>query len=209
MRLSLTLRETRIQAKERLWVAFGLKNIGTSLIAVVDEVYEDQWSLIDNARRARGVFMEIRGPDGKLIVPYGSPRSPLYEMLAQDGDIPEPAKKSRAQKMDGDWETVGFTNPPILFRSQEDPHLRTEARPFLKAYKLFPGDEVRSRPWIDDEQYRTRRGWSPPRGSRKYMELAAYSHAFPSSGKYRIRAVFIDSGPIKPWPTIFVTGPKG
>ena len=182
------------------------------MVVIVDEVCENQWRLIDNARYSRGIFMEIRGPGGELIVPYGSPRSRLDEAHnRQDEEVPNPAEQSREQKMVDDWKKAGLTNSEVSFKLREYSHSRTEYRPDLKAYKLFPGDEIRNRPWIDDEQYRARRGWFPPPGSAPYMELAAYPYAydFLSPGKYRIRAVFIDDGPGKPRRPIFLTGPKG
>ncbi len=188
---------TKVYDGEPLWVRLGITNIGKNTIMVTHDLFTggrefgmaiDYWH-----GNARGIDLQIIGPDGKKV--------PKYQSLHSNGPRPGPSAEEKAaehrlaEEKVAAWRRAGYSTEKINelldeFSEEEgrkrrdawqEENIRRHPAKYLK-----PGQSVWTPPYSYKDPYNKQFYRAEPIGD--FSELANFD--FNDAGIYRIRFVY-------------------
>ena len=190
--LTLRLYKTEIKLGESLWEQIRLRNVGDKELLVSDPVFFDPWQMREGIRSRVGIFIEVLGPDGKLLPGDPHPNWPGGDVDVSDkpsGMLEIHGPEERAM-LDG-WKKSGLSLEQIN-RKLLDFNLEKarDAQPQreLPKLKLLPGELAETKSWFAYSEWDQFKKRPKPTPVGDFAELEFYDLDKP--GEYKVRAVY-------------------
>lgn len=196
--LSLLLYKTEIRLGESLWNKIRIRNVGSRELVVSDPIFYDPWQMRRGVRTGVGIFIEVLGPDGKLL-----PGDPHPNWGGGDVDVSDKPSgllevhgaEERAM-LDG-WKKSGLSLEQIN-QKLADFNLKkardSESQQELPKLKLLPGESAETKSWFMYREWERFKKRPRPIPIGDFAELDFFDLDKP--GEYKVRAVY-DRAPSK------------
>lgn len=193
VQLTLRLHEATVKAGRSLWYKLELKNVGKRRLHVFDRVFRDPWAMHENCKERRGLYLEILRPNGKPLWVRPGGGQITWDYAPKPGQttvVLSPEEKKELHALEADAVRLGWTAQQKSValgdwnaRHHQRKQLEELSDPAKQAW-LSPGASTSTFAWA----YRPE---EPQPGG--FTQL--WSYGFPSTGTYRVRAVYDHSTP--------------
>lgn len=193
IQLTLRLHAATVNAGRSLWYKLELKNVGKRRLRVFDRVFRDPWAMNENCKARRGLYLEILLPDGKPLWVRPGGGQMTWDYAPKPGQtkiVLTPEEKGELHALEADAVRLGWTAQQKSValgdwnaRHHQRKQLEELSDPAKQAW-LSPGASTSTFAW-------SHRPEEPQPGG--YTQL--WSYVFPSTGTYRVRAVYDHSMP--------------